>query len=181
MGYVATEFPGTEDSHHVAFNTLQSISLPEEKALAMVSMARYRQKQGDNRQALALLENAARASSVVASWRIRDQIQSNMALAYAERLESEHSIWLAESITDLRQRDKTFSSLARALAARNDIPAAQKSALSISTEKVRIQAEDQVARMMAQKTDPRKAVKTSRILSPGRQRVVFLLAVSRRG
>lgn len=166
--------------HHDAYNTLQNISRPDEKALAMVSMARYRLRQGDERQALALLEDARRSSAAIVSHRTRDRINADMAIAYAERLDSDYSLLLATSIRDRRRRDTTLGNLARTLVGKNDISAAQQSLHSISTEKIRLTAEDHIARAVAKKTDPQNALKASRQLNPGRQRIVFLLEVSRK-
>lgn len=169
-----------DGDHHVAFNTMQSISRPGEKALAMVSMARFRLRQGDERQALALLENARRAFPEIASVRSRDRINADMALVYAEGNEPGRSISLADSIVDPRQRDNAFGSLARTLAVNNDIPAAQRSLHSISVENIRVSAGDQVARVAARAVSPQQALRASRMLDPGRQRIVFLLEVSRK-
>lgn len=168
------------DGNHVAaYNTLQEINRPDEKALALVSMARTRQKQGDSRQALAMLEDASRESRSLTSVGTVDRIQSGMAVAYAERQESGHSLLLADNIHNARQRDATYGSLARTFA-HYDIQAAQQSVLSISSEKIRLTAEDAVARTLAEMVSPQNAINEARSLNAGRQQIVFLLEVSRK-
>lgn len=169
-----------DGNHHVAYNTLQSIAGTDEKALAMVSMARYRLRQGDSRQARALLEDARRAVPGVASSSARDRIRADMALAYAEGDDPWHSLALADEISDQRSRDAALGNLARTLAVNDDIDAAQRSVQSIATENIRAAAEENVARAAARKTEPRQALRKSRELDPGRQRIVFLLEVSRK-
>lgn len=168
-----------DGDHVTAYNTLQEIDHPDEKALALVSMARTRQRQGDERQALSMLEDASRTASTLKSTQMADRIQSNMAVAYAERSESVRSLVLADGIRDLRSRDRTYQSLTSTLAGR-DIQAAQRSALSIFSEQVRISAEDIVARTLARKVQPKDAISRARTLNPGRQQIVFLLEVSRK-
>ena len=171
----------TADGDHVAaYNTLQEINRPEEKAMALVSMARTRQKQGGSRQALAMLEDASRESRSLTSVRTVDRIQSNMAVAYAERHESGHSLLLADNIINARQRDTTYGSLARTFVRHDDIQAAQESLLSISSEKIRLKAEDAVAQTLAQKVSPQNALSKARSLNSGRQQIVFLLEVLRK-
>jgi len=169
------------DGNHVAaYNTLQEIDLPHEKALALVSMARTRQKQGDSRQALSLLEDARRSANEVTSVAILDRIQSDMAVAYAERRESSHSMKLADTIINANRRDATFGSLARTLVNKFDLQSAQQSVESITSDKLRLKAEDDVARSFAQRVKPQNALKKSRALPSSRQRIIFLLEVSRK-
>ena len=178
--YRAIAQAAAADGDHVtAYNTLQDINRSDEKALALVSMARTRQRQGDNRQALAMLEDASRESREVRSANTVDRIQSDMAVAYAERQESGHSLLLADNIQNQRRRDTTYGSLARTLAG-SDIYAAQQSVLSISSNELRITAEDAVARTHAKNVSPQDAVNSARALTPGRQQIVFLLEVSRK-
>ena len=169
------------DGNHVAaYNTLQEIDLPHEKALAMVSMARTRQKQGDSRQALSLLEDARRSANDVTSVPILDLILSDMAVAYAERRDSSHSMKLAGTIRNSKRRDTTFGSLARTLVHKYDLQSAQQSVESISSDKLRLKAEDDVARSFAQRVKPQNALKKSRALPSSRQRIIFLLEMSRK-
>jgi len=173
------EAAASDGNHQVAYNTLQEIDVPAQKALALVSMARTRQRQGDDRQALAMLEDANRTSYSVTSTSTVDQIQSGLAVAYAERQNSGHSLIIADNIRDSRRRDATYGSLARTFAG-NDIQAAQQSIVLISSDKVRNTAEDAVARILANKVSPKDAVNESRELNSERQKVAFLLAVSRK-
>lgn len=166
--------------HVTAFNTLQEIELPRDKALAMVSLARARQKDGSNRKALSLLVGAGRTASQVGSVRDLDTIRANMAVAYAERSEAERSLHLVAKITDSKRRDQAYRNLAGTLAVNRDIHSAQMSVMSISSQPLRRTAEENVARTMARYVSPQKAVRSARSLLSGRQRVVFLLAVSRK-
>lgn len=178
--YRAIAQAAAADGDHVtAYNTLQDINLPDEKALALVSMARTRQQQGDKRQALAMLEDANRETVNIQSATMVDRIKSGIAVAYAERQESAHSLHVADNISDLRCRDNTYSSLARALAG-SDIQAAQLSVQSIASEQVRMSAEDVVARTLAKDVKPQEALDNVGALNSGRQQIVFLLEVSRK-
>lgn len=169
----------TQGDYVAAYNTLQDINQVEQKALALVSMARTRQKQGDARHALALLEDASRVARGVTSLSLSDQIQSDMAAAYAERSDAAHSLLIADNIRNPRRRDHTYGYLARTLAG-SDIHAAQQSILSISSNEIRISAEDAVARNLAKNVAPQIAVKKARVLNSERQRVIFLLEMSRK-
>ena len=169
-----------EGDHHDAYNTMQNISLVDEKALALVSMARYRLRQGDDRQAFSLLEDASRSVPVIAGKSSRDRVHAHMALVYAETKDSVHSLTLARKIVDPRRRDSTLGSLARTLAFHDDISTAQRSIRSISTAQVRLEAENHVARITAQRTQPQQALRKSRMLNSSRQRILFLLEVSRK-
>lgn len=168
-----------DGDHAAAYNTLQEINRSDEKAMALVSMARARQRQGDSRQALLMLEDAGREIQSLQSVGAVGRIQAGMAVAYAERQESGHSLLIADSIRNLRQRDATYGSLARTFA-RYDIQAAQQSVLSISSDRIRLRAEDTVARTLAQKITPQNAVYEARSLYSERQQIVFLLEVSRK-
>ncbi|GEM_PF-1573821 len=169
-----------DGNHTAAYNTLQEIDRPDEKALALVSMARTRQRQGDTRQALSLLEDAGRTANEVTSVSTLDRIQSDMAVAYAEREESSRSLLLAENISSQSRRDATYGSLARTLMGKQDIHAAQQSVQAISSPKLRLKAEDDVARSYARRVTPKDAVRSSRVLGSSRQRIIFLLEVSRK-
>jgi len=179
--YRAIAQASAADGDHVsAYNTLQEIDRPDEKALALVSIARTRQKQGDNRQALSMLEDARRTAHDVTSVVSLDRIQSDMAVAYAERRESSLSLNLAEKIKSSRRRDATYGNLARTLIGKHDVFAAQQSMLAISSEKLRLKAEDDIARTMARQVTPRNALKRVRVLQSSRQRITFLLEVARK-
>ena len=169
-----------DGNHTAAYNTLQEIDRPDEKALALVSMARARQRQGDPRQALSLLEDAGRVANEVTSVSTLDRIQSDMAVAYAEREESSRSLLLAENITSPSRRDATYGSLARTLMGKQDLHAAQLSVQAISSRKLRLKAGDDVAKSFARRVTPKNAVRSSRVLGSSRQRIIFLLEVSRK-
>ncbi|MGB0776187.1 MAG: hypothetical protein ACPGUY_10090, partial [Akkermansiaceae bacterium] len=161
------------------YNTLSEIDLVDEKAMALISMARSRQRQGAQGPALALLEDASRTSEQLTSNSKIDRVRADMAVVYAERHESDTSLTLADNITDKRRRDNTYRSLAGTLA-RSDLQAAQESVSSISDSKIRLAAEENVARTLARVVTPDQALRTARLLNPGHQRVVFLLEVSKR-
>lgn len=169
-----------DGDHHTAYNTLQEIDRPDEKALALVSMARTRQRQGDSRQALSMLEDARREAGGVTSVATMDRIQSDLAVAYAERRDSSRSLILVEKISNLSRRDAAYGNLARTLMGKFDIHGAQQSVRSISSETLRIKAGDDVARSLAKRVPLRDAVRKSRMLQTSRQRIVFLLEVSRK-
>jgi len=167
-------------NHTAAFNTLQEIDFPRDKAQAMVSLARAHQKEGSGRKALVLLERAGSTARGVSSVKDLDIIRADMAVAYAERDESDRSLTLVDKMVDPKRRDKAYQNLARTMASNDDVYSAQRSLLSISSESLRRSAEDSVARTLAARIDPQQAVRSSRSLQTGRQRVVFLLEVSRR-
>lgn len=163
-----------------AFNTLQEIDFPHDKALALVSLARARQKDGNGRKALALLEGAGRTARELHSARDLDSVRANMAVAYAECAESERSLQLAAKIGNVSYRDRAYRNLAGALAVNRDVHSAQKSVMSIASEQMRRSAGDRVAHTLAQYTPPDQAVRSARRLPSARQRMVFLLEVSRK-
>lgn len=169
------------DGNHVAaYNILQDINQPDEKALALVSMARTRHKQGDTRQALTLLEDAGREAKEVSSVTALDLIQSYLAMAYAECDESGRSLRLAHQISNLARRDATYGSLARTLVGGYDVHGAQESVAFITSDKIRLKAGDDVARTFARRVAPQNALSRSRVLLSSRQRMVFLLEMSKK-
>ena len=169
-----------DGAHHLAYNTMQSISRMDEKALALVSMARYRLRQGDDRQAFTLLEDARRSISRITSAHAKDKVRADLALVYAESDDTGKSLPLAKAIANPRLRDTALGKLAYTLATNNDIYTAQQSTQAIATDSVRVIAEDRVASAAARRIKPHRALKASRMLGSGRQRTIFLLAVSRK-
>ena len=174
------EAAASKGNHTAAFNTLQEIEDPKDKALAFVSLARSHQKNGRERKALALLENAQKQVGQLDSVADQDVVNAGMSLAYAEASESGTSLNIVEKIENVRRRDVAYQKLAKAMAARRDVESAQRSLLSISSDSLRRAAEDSVAKTLARKVSPKKAVKSSRGLHSGRQRIIFLLEVSKR-
>ena len=174
------EAAASKGNHTAAFNTLQEIEDPKDKALAFVSLARSHQKNGRERKALALLENAQKQVGYLDSVAEQDIVNAGMSLAYAEASESGRSLNIVEKIENVRRRDVAYQKLAKAMAARRDVESAQRSLLSISSDSLRRAAEDSVAKTLARKVSPKKAVKSSRGLHSGRQRIIFLLEVSKR-
>ena len=169
-----------DGDHTAAYNTLQEIGSPDEKALALVAIARTKIKHGAPRQALLMLEDARREALAVTSVTTLDRIQSDMAIAYAERDESDQSLLLAKTIISPSRRDVTYGSLAKTMIRLHDLHAAQQSIESISSRSLRLKAEDDVARSFAIKVTPQEAVRSSRALRSSRQRIIFLLEVSRK-
>lgn len=165
--------------HVSAFNTLQEIDYPKDKALAMVSLARSLYKDGRRGKAFSLLEGAGRESQELPEKNL-NQVRGDLAVAYAESAESEHSLQLAGEISDLKLRDRAYQKLARTLALKQDVESSQRSLLAISSDQLRLSAEDAVARTLAKSVVPQKAVKSSRSLLTGRQRVVFLVEIFKR-
>ena len=167
-------------NHTAAFNTLQDIDDPKDKALAMVSLARAHQQDGRGRKALALLESANREARYLESITEQDIVRADMALAYAEGAEPLRSLSIVDKMESVSRRDKAYKKLAKEMALQRDIESAQRSLLSISSDSIRRSAEDSVAKTLARSVSPKKAVSSSKWLHTGRQRIIFLLEISKR-
>jgi len=126
-----------------------------------------------------MLEEARQAADSVSSEVFADRILADLALAYAERLEFGHAMSLVESINSRSQRDATYEVIARTLTGKHDLQCAQLSVQAISSASLRRRAEDDVARSFAKQVRPKEALKRARVLSSSRQRMKFLLEVSR--
>lgn len=165
-----------------AYNTLQQISRTDEKTLALISLARTRQKQGDGKGAFAMLENASSLSQHISSENTLDRILSDMALAYAERGESSRSLSLASTIISESKKNSTYQKLTGIFSS-NDVDAAQFSILSITVDKTRKLAEESLSKALAkscvQNGNEKSAISQSRQLETDRQKIIFLLGVSK--
>ncbi len=179
---VIAEAATAAGNHADAYNTTQQISRIDEKALTLVSLARTREKQGDSRASFAMLEDADRMAQSVDSGNALDRILSSMSTAYAERGESNHALSLAATISAVNQRDKSYQKLAEVFAV-SDIDAAQFAVLSIRSANTKTKAEDNISRLRAKayvkKGEVNKPIAEVRQLASSRQKIVFLLEVSK--
>ncbi|MGJ8677813.1 MAG: hypothetical protein ACSHX0_09870 [Akkermansiaceae bacterium] len=168
----------TRDNHAGAFNTLQEISRHDEKALALISIARVQQKQGELIKASHLLEDAHQELNYVNLKGMKDKILGELAMAYVEGNEVSRSFSMLDSMQVQSQKDKMYQKLATHLAVK-DMRSAQEAIRLIQSDKTQLQTGDSVVKAFAKKTEAVEAMAQLKYLEDDRQKIVFLLEVSK--
>ncbi len=162
----------------IAFNTIQEISLPHAKALALLALARSQYAAGHVQKATTLQEKVVSLLAEVESNAQRDQV----LVGVARLLQFQHDSYVASDycalISNVGLRDKMWSELAVTQIRQGNLAASQASAGQIVNEQLRNQCYDATAKVFAQQVKPESAIVKSRELETHRQRVVFLCEIA---